>query len=246
MNDIKQIVIAGISGDLGAVLARELSVDSEVSIIGTMRRSKKLGETFPKNIHIVDCCDLMQPKCCAQVALVASELFNGRFGYIHSVGDFVEHAPFLSIKSDQANRIFESNTTTFYNAMQAMIPVMKSNGGGSSIAFSCNSVTHNYPWMASFTAAKSALDSLVRTLAHEFAGDSLCFNSLVLSSLKMEKEKLSKPHGDFDNFIPPTDLLPIIKFLLSQDSYLVNGNSISLYQYSENFYHTGYFERVSK
>ncbi len=123
---------------------------------------------------------------------------------------------------------------------------MKDKGGGSSIAFSCNSVKYNFPWMASFTASKSAVESLIRSLANEYSGDRMFFNSLVLASLKTDKVKKSKPNGDFAHFIPPQDLVPIIEFLFSDSAYLINGNSINLFQHSEKYYHTGYFERVAR
>lgn len=242
----KQIIIAGISSVLGTILSSELATDKDVKIIGTMRRKLRPEDNFPENIFIIDECDLTKPECCVYVSDTASRMFNGSFGHIHSVGEFFDHVSLLQIGPDIASHIFESNVNTLYNILNALIPVMKAKGGGSSIAFSCNSVRYNYPNMSSFTAAKAAVDSLVRSLTNEFSGDSLRFNSLVLSSLKTEKEHKSKPHGDFDNFVPPMDLVPIIRFLLSPDSYLINGNAISVFKHSKSFYHTGYFERVAK
>jgi NAD(P)-dependent dehydrogenase (short-subunit alcohol dehydrogenase family) len=100
--------------------------------------------------------------------------------------------------------------------------------------------------MSAFTAAKSAVESLMRSMANEFSGDGLRFNSLVLASLQTAKVYASKPHGDFDNFIPPMQLVPIVRFLLSDASGLVNGNAINVFKHSDAFYHTGYFERVAR
>jgi NAD(P)-dependent dehydrogenase (short-subunit alcohol dehydrogenase family) len=246
MCESREVIIAGISGVLGSIIARELANDIDVQIIGTMRRKRTATDKFPNNINVIDDCDLAKSECCVRVAETASHLFKGPFGFIHSVGHFRDHISFHEIDTVEANRIFESNATTFYNILHALVPVMKAKGGGSSIAFSCNSVRYNYPWMSSFTASKAALDSLVRSFANEFSGLALRFNSLELASLKTEKEHTSKPHGDFENFIPPEDLVPVIRFLLSPESYLVNGNSISLFKHSDQFYHTGYFERVEK
>jgi NAD(P)-dependent dehydrogenase (short-subunit alcohol dehydrogenase family) len=100
--------------------------------------------------------------------------------------------------------------------------------------------------MAAFTASKNAVDSLIRSLAHEFAGDGLRLNSLVLASLKTKKVRASKPHGDYAHFIAPQEIVPIVHFLMSSASMLVNGNSIDVYRYSKDFYRRGYFERVSQ
>lgn len=246
MNESHQIVLTGISSELGSVFARELGKDPAVRIIATMRRKRPRSYKEARNIHLIDECDLTSMECCEAVSKAAKKLFEGPFGLVHSVGDFWDHVPFGVYGPDKARRMFESHVTTFYNLLQSLIPIMKQKGGGSCIAFSCNSVRYNYPWMASFTAAKSAVESLVRSLANEFSGDGMRFNSLVLASVKTKKVKQSKPHGDFLHFIPPSDILPVIKFLLSGDAYLVNGNAINLFKHSDQFYHAGYFERVAR
>ncbi len=246
MSASKQIIITGISSELGCVFAKELARGKGVQIIGTMRRAKKTADKFPRNVQVIDGCDLTKPDCCRQVANAAKKQFKGPFGFIHSVGDFWDHVPFLDFEPDSARRMFASHVTTFYNVLQALVPAMQSHRGGSCIAFSCNSVRYNYPSMASFTASKSAVDGLVRSLANEFSGEGLRFNSLVLASVKTKKVHDSKPHGDFAHFIPPKDIVPVIQFLLSRDSYLINGNAINLFRHSKQFYHTGYFQRIAK
>lgn len=246
MNESNQVIITGISSDLGSILAKELAVDQDVVILGTMRRKLTKNDVFTENIHILDNCDLTNPQSCLNLAEKANQLFDGPIGLIHCVGDFWDHIPFLDFSSENAQRLFESHVVTFYNVLQTIIPIMQVNGGGSTIAFSCQSVKYNYPWMAAFTASKSAVDALIRSMSNEFSGNHIRFNSLVLASLQTDKVRDSKPHGDFMNFIPPKDITPIVKFLLSQESYLVNGNDISLFKHSDKFYRTGYFDRVSK
>src|SRR5207253_1110551 len=140
---------------------------------------------------------------------------------IHSVGNFWNHDPFLQVGPAQATQMFESHVNTLYNAFQSLIPVMQSKGGASCIAFSCNSVKYNYPWMASFTASKAAVESLMRSLANEFSVDGIRFNSLVLASVKTQKVHDSKPHGDFEHYIAPEELVPIVRFLISHEARLV-------------------------
>src|SRR5687767_13839938 len=151
MSECKQIVIAGISSELGSVLATELSRTPDTKIIGTMRRGRQPTDSFPSNVSVVDNCDLTEPEACARVAAVVNDRFQGPFGFVHSVGDFWEHVPFREVGAEQALRMFESHVTTLYNLLQALIPVMQAAGGGSVIAFSCNSTRYSYPHMASFT-----------------------------------------------------------------------------------------------
>lgn len=238
--------MTGISSDIGGIIARNFAADSGMQVVGTMRRSRSPEIVFPPNVRIIDNCDLAVTADCAKLAALVDEQFDGPFGYVHSVGDFWEHVPFLDVGPDQARHMFDSHVTTLYNVFHSLVPVMRAKGGASCVAFSCNSVRYNYPWMASFTAAKAATESLIRSLANEFSGDGLRFNSLVLASVKTPKVLNSKPHGDFEHYISPEDLVPIIRFLMSREARLINASSINLFEHSPLYYRQGYFERIGK
>lgn len=243
---LKQIVLTGVSGELGAFLLQRFSEVAGTEIIATMRRERCVDDIYGPNVRLLDKLDLTQRDACERLGREAAKSFTGAFALIHSVGDFWDHVPFEDFDGDQAETMFESHVFTLYNTLQSLIPVMKANGGGSVVTFSCNSVRYNYPWMAAFTSSKSAVDSLVRSLANEYSGHGIRLNSLVLASLKTKKVQQSKPHGDFNHFISPADIFPVIQFLLSAASFLVNGNTINLFEHSDRFFQAGYFERISK
>ena len=242
---MRKILITGVSGDLGGVLANGLAGD-DITILGTMRRQRRPSEALPAKMTLLDGCDLTAPADCARLAAAAAALADEPFGMIHSVGAFWEHVPFENFSGRQAADMVASHLTTLYNTLEVVLPLMVRAGGGSVIAFSCNSVRYNYPWMAAFTAAKSAVESLMRTLANEYAGAHVRLNALVMASLQTERVHVSKPRGDYPNFIPPADLLPVVRFLLSPDAYLINGSSINIFRHSPRFYSEGYFDRVRK
>ena len=75
----------------------------------------------------------------------------------------------------------EATVPSTTNAFVDVLQINHLNGGGSVVAFSCNSTLYHYPWMTAFTASKSAVDSMITSLANEFSGDNLRFNSLRLS-----------------------------------------------------------------
>lgn len=243
---MQDILITGISSDIGRTVVAALARDAGVHILGTMRRTRPGRLRFAKCVTVLDQCDLTQAACCERLACAAEKRFRGPFGFVHCVGDFWDHVPFLEYDTESAEKMFSSHVITFYNALRAIVPLMVRNGGGSTISFSCNSTRYSYPWMTAFTASKSATDSMVRSLANEHAGQGLRFNSLVLSSVQTEKVRKSKPHGDFAHFIRATDLVPVIRFLMSEEGRLVNGNNINMFEYSAEFYSSGYFERVAK
>src|SRR6266849_2435609 len=106
MSKPKSIVITGISSELGNIAAHEFAREDGSQIIGTMRRSLRADDGFPPNIHVFENCDLTKPECCMSLARLASEKFSEAFGFVHSVGDFWEHVPFLDFGPDQARKMF--------------------------------------------------------------------------------------------------------------------------------------------
>lgn len=242
-----QFVITGISSGLGRVLALELAKDPGAQIIGTMRRKRHEDDLFRHdNVTIVDECDLLNDDACTHIAGLAEQKFTGPFSFLHCVGETTEHESFQQFPTARAKTMFASHVMTLYNTLQYLVPVMKQKGGGNCVAFSCNSTKYHYPLMATFTAAKSAVDSLIRSLANEFSGDKIRFNSLALSTVWSEREAKLKPHGDVEHYIKPDDIAKIIPFLTSSDAHLISGNSINLFEPSDTFYRTGYLERIRK
>jgi NAD(P)-dependent dehydrogenase (short-subunit alcohol dehydrogenase family) len=245
MNCQNEIVITGITSNLGRAVASVLSTSADVRIIGTTRRSGSDVGHFPRNVEIIEDCDLCEVTACEVLASAASR-FEGPFGLVHSVGEFFPQAPFLDFIPGDLEKLLLSHVATFQNVVRCLVPAMIPRGGGACISFSCNSTVYNYPHMSTYTASKSAIESLTRSFANEFSGYGIRFNSLMLASLKTPREELLKPHGDFDNYVPPEDVAPIIRFLLSKEAYLINGSVVNLFKHSPEFFNTGFFERISR
>lgn len=244
MDCSKQVLIAGINSDLGRVLARELSKDGSVKVVGSTRLSAGQLANVPAAAIIYDC-DLTVASRAEELSNEAGTHFDGPFGYVHCVGNFCFHESFRDLSPTQAADMFRSHVETLYNAIHAIQPIMEGLGGGSVVAFSCNSVKYNYPLMAAFTAAKSAVESLTRSLANELSGAGVRMNALQLASLKTQKVIESKPHGDHANFVCPNEVVPIVRFLLSAEARLLNGSVMNVFQHSPGYYRSGYFQRVA-
>lgn len=242
----RQVLVAGASSDIGKVIVRHVGELSRSVVIAAMRRKASSNAKFPKGVNVIDCCDLTRTEDCQRMADLANSKFNEPFGYVHSVGDFWDHVALEEFSPAQARIMFQSHVDTLYNSVHALIPIFKDKGGGSVVAFSCNSVRYNYPWMASFTSSKAAVESLIKSLAHEFSGDGIRFNAIALASVRTKKVVGSKPHGDIEHYLPTEALLPVIEFLLSRNSGPINGTILQAYMHSDRFYNQGYFERIRK
>jgi NAD(P)-dependent dehydrogenase (short-subunit alcohol dehydrogenase family) len=139
--------------------------------------------------------------------------------------------------------MLQSQVVTLYGVARFLTPVMKDNGGGRLVAFSCNSVAYNYPDMSPFTASKAAIECFVKCYANEHShfGISACF--LALPTIRTPKVLKEKAKGDHKNYIKPADLADYILNCVLTQPHEVNGNVIKVFKYSHTFYHSSYYER---
>lgn len=240
-------LITGASSSIGSDLVTYLSgQEFESKLILTSRRAvpglEQIASSSLDVKYITDM-DLLEQGNSKIIAQECKSFFSGKFCVIHSVGNFWDHVPFTKIDTKSAQEMMNSHYLTFYGLMQEVIPVLVDKGGGSVLAFSCNSVQHNYPYMIPFTAAKAAVEALVKCLAHEYAKKGISANALALSSVQTERVKESKPSGDFEHYIPKSELSKTI-FETVRLNQMVNGNILSCYIYSDSFYNQGYFQRI--
>lgn len=243
----RNFLITGATSEIGHHLAKDLVKNhNNVRLLLASRKYNAdldgLQSDFVKYLHGMD---LLMPENCAHISQECEATFDGPFSIVHSVGDFWDHVPFPEIDAINAQHMMNSHYITLYGLLQALIPLLIKNGGGKILAFSCNSVRHNYPYMVPFTAAKAAVEALIKCIAHEYAKYGIVANALALSSVQTEAVRQSKPHGDFDHYIHIDSLTNTILDVLSSNT-MINGNIINCYTYSESFYNSGYFQRIKQ
>lgn len=171
--------------------------------------------------------------------------FDEPFITIHCAGDYWKHRPLDETDMEVASRMIASHYLTLYGVVHAVVPLMRRLGGGRFIAFSCNSVSHNYPEMAAFTSAKAAVECLVKCVANEYSGDGVQANALALPTIRTQKviSDESKPLGNPDNYLAPEEVARIVVDEVATLSPGVNGSVMNLWRYSRDFYHKAFFDR---
>ena len=110
-------------------------------------------------------------------------------------------------------------------ASQAVLPGMRANGGGSIVNFSSISWMAGMGGMAVYTAAKSAMLGLTRSLARDFGPDNIRVNAIAPGSVRTERqlEKWLTPEGDakrldaqcLKRWVEPEDIANFVVFLAS-------------------------------
>lgn len=238
-------LITGANSYLGMKLAEYLSEDLQNKVFTTSRRPGALDKmTTTKNRRHLAGVDLLEPKDLARVVSAVDEWATESFQLVNCVGYFPGYMPICKTPLEEARRVFESNVLALYATATAMLPLMREKGGGHFIAFSSHAVMQSYPLMATFTAAKASVDSLVQSIANEHSKDGIVANALAIATLDSPKERALRPMAKKADWLRVEQIARLVEEIVRSPFGVMNGNTIHLFNYSDTFFHTSFYKRL--
>ena len=148
--------------------------------------------------------------------------------------------PFDTVTPEYWDERFAVNLRHQFFAAQAAYPMMKQAGGGSVINMGSTSWMVGQGGMAAYTAAKSAVLGLTRSLARDWGADNIRVNSIAPGWIMTERQKTLwlTPEGERELMtrqclkrkLVPDDIARVVLFLASDassamtnQSYIVDG-----------------------
>jgi peroxisomal 2,4-dienoyl-CoA reductase len=105
----------------------------------------------------------------------------------NAAGNF--YAPSESLSPNAWRSVIEIDLYGTFFCSQAVLPVMRAQGGGSIVNVSMTLHYRGWPLMAHATAAKAGIDALTRTLALEWARDGVRVNAVAPGPIPTEGVK---------------------------------------------------------
>jgi len=172
---MKKIVLTGASGGLGLIIAEQLLNEGYfVHLIGNKNIAKldRLISEFPNStsVHSIDFNTEFD-------FLKLAEKIGSIDGIVHALG--VSSAGMSwKITPNEWNRVTHLNLTVPFQLTQAFIPSLRSNNFGRIIFFSSIVAQKGFVGTAAYSASKSALIGLTRTMAVELVNNQITVNCI--------------------------------------------------------------------
>ncbi len=129
--------------------------------------------------------DVREPERVQQVVREVAER-QGRIDLLvnNAAGNF--YAPSETLSANAWKSVIEIDLYGTFFTSQAVLPVMRAQGGGSIVNISMTLHYRGWPLMAHATAAKAGIDALTRTLALEWAKDGVRMNAIAPGPIPTE------------------------------------------------------------
>jgi NAD(P)-dependent dehydrogenase (short-subunit alcohol dehydrogenase family) len=156
-----------------------------------------------------------------------------RFGRIdilaHLVGGFAGGPSIAETDDITFQRMFELNVNSAFHIIRAVLPHMRKAGVGRIIAIGSRAAETPGAGVGAYSASKSALLSLVRTVALENKDSGITANVILPGTIDTPANRRAMPSADTGQWVQPAEIASLILWLTSAPAKDVTGAAIPVY-----------------
>ncbi|HET7791889.1 MAG TPA: SDR family oxidoreductase [Rhizobacter sp.] len=222
------LVITGAAGALGQATARHLMASGHrVALLDQDEARLKAVFGSPADALLLAANVTSAESVAAAVQRVA-QAFTRIDALVHIAGGFEMGEPVHQISRASWDRMMDLNAWSFVNVTQAVVPLMKRQGGGSVVAVSANAAREGQALKGAYCAAKSALQRLVEALSHEVAAEGIRVNSVAPTTLDTPANRQGMPGADRSAWVALDAAAQAIAFLATPAGMAVHGQHLQL------------------
>jgi NAD(P)-dependent dehydrogenase (short-subunit alcohol dehydrogenase family) len=237
------VAVTGGGSGIGLGVARILlATGAHVTIIGRSKdrldeaRAALAAEGEPVGRLHAFAADISDEPGC-EAAIAAATAVTGQLNAVVACAGEPrgQMAPVTHLDLDHWRSVFDNNVVASMLTMKYGTRELVRSGGGAFVAISSISAVLTARFASPISAAKAAIEQLVRIAAHELGPSNVTVNAIRPGLVEVPRQNLPDDmKDDFLSIIPlnrlgaPRDIAGIVKFLIGPDADWVTGQVISV------------------
>jgi len=179
-------------------------------------------------------CDVTD-RAAVDAALASVDEIEGRLDAVLNSAGVARPQPSAEIDDEAFSRMLDIHVTGAMRVCRAAYPLLRRDGGGAIVNVGSVATFMGMPQRASYTAAKSAIGGLTRTLAVEWGGQGVRVNAIAPGYVRTDLTDALIAAGDLDDapirartalgrFAEPEEIASAAYFLATPAASFVNGH----------------------
>lgn len=225
-HDGRVVLITGANGGLGSAVTRAF-LDAGARVFGVSR-----GISDGDFAHPMFRAISAEIKTFEQASQVAERVTAeaGRIdSLVHLVGGFAGGQTVEATDDSVLDRMLDVNVRAAFHLLRAVLPRMRTQGGGSIVAIGSRTAVEPQPLLGAYSASKAALVSLIRTAALEGKADGISANAVLPGTMDTPANRASSPGADPSRWVRPEQVAALLLHLTSPAATEVSGAVIPIY-----------------
>src|SRR2546421_443619 len=221
----KVVLITGAKGSLGSFVTQRF-LATGATVVGISRSISQAD--FPEANFVALPVDFTK----AGAAGKAVESVVSRFGrldaLVHLLGGFAGGQTLAETDDATWEQMCDLNLTSAFYVLRAVIPHLRKSGKGRIIAIGSLAAVEPHAGLAAYVTFKSALTTLVRTVALENKDSGMTANVVLPATMDTPANRKSMPGADFSKWVQPADVADLVLWLADERAEHINGMAIPI------------------
>jgi len=221
----KVVLITGAKGGLGSFVTQRFLATGAM-VVGTSRSISQAD--FPEANFVALPVDFTK----AAAVRNAVESVVSRFGrldvLVHLLGGFAGGQTVAETDDATWEQMCDLNLTSAFYVLRAAIPHLRKSGKGRIIAVGSLTAVEPHAGLGAYVTFKTALATLVRTVALENKDAGLTANVVLPGTMDTPTNRKSMPGADFSKWVRPVDVADLLLWLADDRAAHITGTAISV------------------
>jgi len=151
---------------------------------------------------------------------------------VHVLGGFAGGTPVAETDDATWEQMCDLNLTSAFYVLRAAIPHLRKSGAGRIVAIGSLAAVEPHAGLGAYVTFKSALVSLVRTVALENKDVGLTANVVLPGTMDTPANRKAMPGADFSKWLKPADVADLVLWLADERAAQITGTAIPIDGYS--------------
>ena len=219
------VLITGAKGGLGTFVTQRF-LGTGATVIGASRSISP--EDFPAPNFVALPVDFTKSAAVTSAIGSIVERYGKLDVLVHVVGGFAGGKSVAETDDATWEQMRDLNLTSAFYVLRAAIPHMRRSGAGRIVAVGSLAAAEPHAGLGAYVTFKSALVSLIRTVAVENKDAGVTANVVLPGTMDTPANRKAMPGADFSKWLKPADVADLILWLADERAAHVTGAAIPI------------------